>query len=124
MNDTTRLPGRCATAALLVLAAGLAGAQGRNVRTADYIVAVVNQELVTAGEIEQRGLEDCQHQRANTHRTDARQTKFVALNILEKVGGNDAVMGLQAFANTSLDQDVKRRALETADLIRTRPKKK
>ena len=54
MNDTTRLPGRCATAALLVLAAGLAGAQGRNVRTADYIVAVVNQELVTAGEIEQR----------------------------------------------------------------------
>jgi peptidyl-prolyl cis-trans isomerase SurA len=44
-----------ATFCLLASAAGLAAAQGRVVvRNGDYIVVVVNQELVTAGEIDQR----------------------------------------------------------------------
>ena len=61
MTDPSRLP-RCATAMLaLVLAfAAAAPAQAQALRGAptprsgDYIVAVVNQELVTAGEVQQR----------------------------------------------------------------------
>lgn len=54
MTDATHCLKRLAATCVLVLAIGPATAQGRNARTADYIVAVVNQELVTAGEIEQR----------------------------------------------------------------------
>lgn len=44
-----------ASGLLLALCLGVAQAQGRvAVRNGDYIVAVVNQELVTAGEVEQR----------------------------------------------------------------------
>lgn len=38
----------------LLAASGLAQAQGRGARNGDYIAAVVNQELVTAGEVERR----------------------------------------------------------------------
>jgi peptidyl-prolyl cis-trans isomerase SurA len=49
MNDLPRLGRRVAAAAALCVAASLAAAQ-----TGDYIVAVVNQELVTASEVQQR----------------------------------------------------------------------
>ncbi len=57
MNESV-LPIRALTAALALLLAGLAlgpaQAQGRNSRNGDYIAAVVNQELVTAGEVARR----------------------------------------------------------------------
>ena len=58
MTDLSRPPRRLRTAAaaLVLLCAGAAaGAQGRNeLRPGDYIIAVVNQELVTAVEVEMR----------------------------------------------------------------------
>ncbi|HEX6362978.1 MAG TPA: peptidylprolyl isomerase [Albitalea sp.] len=53
---TARRAGVAALAAALLLAAPLAGAQAARPapRTADYIVAIVNQELVTASELEVR----------------------------------------------------------------------
>ncbi len=45
---------RLALLALLSLAVGAASAQVRGSRNGDYIVAIVNQELVTAGEVDQR----------------------------------------------------------------------
>jgi hypothetical protein len=50
-----RLPAyQAAVLAALLGVALAAGAQGRAVRNGDYIAAVVNQELVTAGEVERR----------------------------------------------------------------------
>jgi peptidyl-prolyl cis-trans isomerase SurA len=58
MTDTLRFPRALALAALTLLAAGSgspASAQGtRSLRPGDHIVAVVNTELVTAVEVEQR----------------------------------------------------------------------
>jgi peptidyl-prolyl cis-trans isomerase SurA len=45
---------KAALLAGLLSVAVAAGAQGRVVRNGDYIAAVVNQELVTAGEVERR----------------------------------------------------------------------
>jgi peptidyl-prolyl cis-trans isomerase SurA len=50
----TRLSLALALCALLLQAAAPAWAQGRSPRIGDYITAVVNQELVTAGEVERR----------------------------------------------------------------------
>ena len=49
MTDLTRLCWRALAAAVLAAAAGHAAAQ-----TGDYIIAVVNQDLVTASEVQQR----------------------------------------------------------------------
>jgi peptidyl-prolyl cis-trans isomerase SurA len=62
MTDISSRAGAATLAAALLLASPGAGAQGASAptggrtapRTADYIVAVVNQELVTASELEQR----------------------------------------------------------------------
>jgi peptidyl-prolyl cis-trans isomerase SurA len=53
MTDSKTLCSRLAIALLLALAAGTTAAQAR-VRNGDYIVAIVNQELVTAGEVDRR----------------------------------------------------------------------
>ena len=56
MTDSTSFLRRCACAALLALLAPVLSAQPRTpaARNGDYIIAVVNQELVTAAELEQR----------------------------------------------------------------------
>ncbi|MBL8313619.1 MAG: peptidylprolyl isomerase [Rubrivivax sp.] len=51
---TLRPAAKAAVLAALCVMAVAAGAQGRAVRNGDYIAAVVNQELVTAGEVERR----------------------------------------------------------------------
>jgi peptidyl-prolyl cis-trans isomerase SurA len=52
MNDSLHFWRRAGAA--LVLAAAVAGAGAQRARNGDYIVAIVNQELVTAGEIDRR----------------------------------------------------------------------
>ena len=58
MIETLKCRAAVAAAALLLGAAALArwrkARAERSLRTGDYIVAVVNQELVTASEVEQR----------------------------------------------------------------------
>jgi peptidyl-prolyl cis-trans isomerase SurA len=72
MTDTLRFPRALALAALTLLAAGSgsqASAQGtRSLRPGDHIVAVVNTELVTAVEVEQR----LNRLRADAQRSGAR----------------------------------------------------
>lgn len=62
--------------------------------------------------------------RALLLRAEDRQAKLLALNILEKVGGEDSISELRSYANTSLDQAVKIKTLETVDLILKRLNKK
>lgn len=54
LNPTWRPLLPCSLALALAATAMLATAQGRIVRSGDWIAAVVNQELVTAGEVERR----------------------------------------------------------------------
>ena len=54
LNPTWRRLSPCFMALSLASTAMLATAQGRIVRSGDWIAAVVNQELVTAGEVERR----------------------------------------------------------------------
>ena len=54
LNPTWRRLLPCSLALALAATAMLATAQGRIVRSGDWIAAVVNQELVTAGEVERR----------------------------------------------------------------------
>ena len=68
MTDSSSFLRRCACAALLALLAPLLAAQPRTPapRNGDYIIAVVNQELVTAAELEQR-LERVRAEAAKSH---------------------------------------------------------
>lgn len=56
-------------------------------------------------------------------RSDDRTTKLIALNVLGKVGGEEAAAALARYANTSIDHAVRTKALETAEAIRLRLKK-
>jgi hypothetical protein len=62
--------------------------------------------------------------RALLLRAEDRQAKLLALNILEKVGGEDSIRELRSYANTSLDQAVKLKTLETVEVILKRLNKK
>jgi hypothetical protein len=50
--------------------------------------------------------------------------QLVALDILEKVGSQQAITSLTGYANTILDQSIKPKTLETIEVIRNRLKKK
>ena len=45
--------------------------------------------------------------------TDDLKVRLVTLSILEKVGGDETVKELQAFATTQIDQTLKAKALNT-----------
>ncbi len=53
-------------------------------------------------------------------RSDEQATRVLALNILEKVGGEQAVTVLRGYAATSLDQTIKAKTLDTIEVIRAR----
>ncbi len=56
-------------------------------------------------------------------RADEQTTRLIALNVLEKVGGEEAVNALRGYAGTTLDQSIKEKTLDTVEVIRTRTKK-
>ncbi len=56
-------------------------------------------------------------------RARERFPQLVALDILERVGGDTAIKALEGHANATHDQAIQNRMLETIDAIRNRPKK-
>jgi len=53
-------------------------------------------------------------------RSDEQAARVLALNILEKVGGERAITVLRGYAATSLDQTIKAKTLDTIEVIRAR----
>jgi hypothetical protein len=53
-------------------------------------------------------------------RSDEQASRVIALNILEKVGGERAITILRGYAMTTLDQTIKSKTLETVEVIRAR----
>ena len=56
--------------------------------------------------------------------SDDQTVRLVALNLLDRIGGDETIAALPGYANTIIDQAIKAKALKTVEVIRARPKKK
>jgi peptidyl-prolyl cis-trans isomerase SurA len=112
MTDRLRSLRPLAVALTLTLTAAASPAQGRaggSVRTADYIVAVVNQELVTAAEVQlriARITDDAARSRAQLPPADELRRQVVDLLIEERVQVTYARDSGQRIDDVELDRAV------------------